>query len=1084
MRTSVAEEVFTGERFVPGIDDPRLSMEHYQRYYCALPLVEGKIVLDAACGEGYGATLLATSAAHVTGLDISADAIKRAKENYSDYIGVDFIEASITHLPVQDHSIDVVVSFETIEHVSEKIQWQFLDEIARVLKENGILIMSTPNKAIYSDRHKYHNKFHIKEFYRDEFLDFLHTRFEQVSLYDQFFENVCIIGDKTENVEAVPYHCPEEYLQEAKYYIAIAGNHDISSLRLSHVYVYPEQEYNFQVSRILQLQDEVEERNKHLSVLDGEIDRYQKEIQAIESRHQQELQAANYQHQQEVQATNYQHQQEVQGLHQTIHNKEGHIQLLLEVDREYEREKKSRTYRMALLFRRISTFFLPAGSKRRFFCRLFVKGLRHPIRMIRMINPRRIRNCFTILKTEGTESAATHLHLVEEFERSEFVEATLTKLDMAQVIEKPEKIEEFLPLNFTLPAKPEVSIVIPVYNQFGHTYCCLESIKKYSGEVSYEILLADDCSTDLTKDIEKLVTGIRIIRNEGNLRFLLNCNHAATYARGKYILFLNNDTQVQENWLQPLVNLMETDTSIGLTGSKLLYPDGHLQEAGGIFWKDASAWNYGHLRNPEDPEYNYVRETDYISGASIMIRRHLWEEIGGFDARFSPAYYEDSDLAFEVRRHGYKVVYQPLSAVVHFEGVSNGTDITAGQKSYQAVNQQKFYDKWKDVLDKEHFSNGENMFLARDRSRNKKRILVVDHYVPHYDKDAGGKCTYMYLQLFIKMGLKVTFIGDNFYKHEPYTTDLNQHGIEVLYGNYYFKNWKEWLRENLHYFDYVYLQRPHIASKYMDLVKQYSHAKVFYFAHDLHHVREYREYLLTHDEEKLKSSEHWKQIEYDLFEKADVGHVVGSYEQGVMQKAFPGKPIQNIPLYIYEEIPVDINKDFKNRHNLVYVGGFGHPPNIDAVLWFGREVFPKVLAIYPDMKWHVVGGKVPAKIQALASDNILIEGFLPDEELHKLYQECRMAIVPLRFGAGVKGKVVEAAYWQIPLVTTNIGAEGLDTDMGNMAVKDEPDKMAELICGLYEDYERLHRMSDAGEAFIGKYFTVEEAERILNFDMK
>ena len=772
--------------------------------------------------------------------------------------------------------------------------------------------------------------------------------------------------------------------------------------------------------------------------------------------------------------------------HQIILNKEGHIEQLLEVEREYEREKHSRTYRMALVFRKISTFFLPANSKRRFFCKLLVKGVRHPILMIRMINLRRIKNCFTILRTEGTDSASLHLQLVEEFERSGSVESTREKLDIAQVAETQEQshtLDDYMPLTFTVPAKPLVSIIIPAYNQFDYTYHCLESIQKHSGSVTYEILLADDCSTDLTKDVEKIVTGILTIRNQNNLRFLLNCNHAAEQARGKYILFLNNDTQVQENWLQPLVDLMESDSSIGMTGSKLIYADGHLQEAGGIFWKDASAWNYGHMQNPEDPEYNYVKEADYISGASIMIRRSLWEEIGGFDQRFAPAYYEDSDLAFEVRKHGYKVVYQPLSAVVHFEGISNGTDVTTGQKKYQVVNQQKFYEKWKDVLEKEHFPNGENVFLAKDRSRHKKQILVVDHYVPHYDKDAGGKCTYMYLLLFVRMGLKVTFIGDNFYKHEPYTTDLNQHGIEVLYGNYYFNNWEEWLRNNLHYFDYVYLQRPHISIKYIDLVKQYGHAKIFYFAHDLHHVREYREYLLTHDEGKLKSSEHWKQIEYELFEKADVGHVVGSYEQEIMQKAFPGKPIRNIPLYIYEETLTGVNKNFKERHDLIYVGGFGHPPNIDAVLWFGKEVFPKVIEKCPEIKWHVVGGKVPEEVQALASNNIIIHGFLSDEELHKLYHQCRMAVVPLRVGAGVKGKVVEAAYYQIPLITTTIGAEGLDDTIGNMMVEDNADRMAETICNLYGSYEQLSRMSNAGKTFIERYFIIEEASRVVEQDL-
>lgn len=1119
--------LFTGERFVPGIDDIQLAMEHYQRYYSVLPLAGGKTVLDAACGEGYGTALLAECAAHVTGVDISADAIARAENKYSHYSTISFVKASVAELPVDDCSIDMVVSFETIEHVPEEVQQKFLSEIARVLKKDGILVMSTPNKEIYSDRPGYHNKFHIKEFYKEEFVNFLNTKFSHVSLYDQFFENVCIINGNTEESEAL-YYCPKEYGQEAKYYIAIAGNREVTGLRLSHIYVNHIHDYDKHIKRILQLQDEVEERNHHLKELDREIENDRnlieelekekeqlsnsylkqllqaeqktvalyseketllkennalKQVNAIEletnSRIKQELENLE---EELIDQKDRNKQQEIAGLQQTILNKEGHIEQLLEVEREYEREKNSRTYRLALRFRRISVAFLPVDSRRRFFCKLLVKAVRHPARMVRMINPRRIRNCFTILKTEGAASASTHLQLVEEFERSGSVDAAKERLEIAGIQETSHSLEEYAPLCFTVYPEPAVSIIIPAYNQFDYTYHCLESIQKHSGDAAYEIIIADDNSTDLTRDMETVITGIRVIHNRENLRFLLNCNNAAEYAKGKYILFLNNDTQVQANWLSPLVELMESDQTIGLAGSKLVYSDGHLQEAGGIFWNDASAWNYGHMQNPEDPEYNYVKEADYISGASLMIRRSLWEEIGGFDQRFAPAYYEDSDLAFEVRKHGYRVVYQPLSVVVHFEGVSNGTDITSGQKAYQAVNQQKFYEKWKDVLEREHFPNGENVFLAKDRSRSKKQILVVDHYVPHYDKDAGGKCTYMYLLLFVKMGFKVTFIGDNFYKHEPYTTDLNQHGIEVLYGNYYFNNWKEWLEDNLHYFDYVYLQRPHISIKYIDLVKKYGHAKVFYFAHDLHHIREYREYMLTHDEEKLKSSEHWKKIEYELFEKADVGHVVGSYEQGIMQKAFPNKPIRNIPLYIYEDIPTDINKNFEERHDLLYVGGFGHPPNIDAVLWFGKEVFPKILEEYPDMKWHVVGGKVPAEIQSMASDNIIIEGFLPDEDLHGLYRSCRMAVVPLRVGAGVKGKVVEAAYFQIPLVTTTIGAEGLDAQVGNMVVEDNAAKMAELICTLYKSHDRLNGMSDAGKVFINKYFTTAEAKRVIALD--
>lgn len=631
--------------------------------------------------------------------------------------------------------------------------------------------------------------------------------------------------------------------------------------------------------------------------------------------------------------------------------------------------------------------------------------------------------------------------------------------------------------------KVDVSIIIPAYNQFEYTFLCVQSIVKHSENISYEIILADDCSTDGVRNIENVIHNITVIHNNENLKFLKNCNNAANKARGKYILFLNNDTQVQPDWLSPLLELMEQNEKIGMVGSKLVYPDGHLQEAGGILWKDGSAWNYGNMKDPMDPEFMYVKQVDYVSGASMMIRTSLWKEIGGFDTNFAPAYYEDTDLAFEVRKHGYQVVFQPKSVVVHFEGISNGTDTSTGLKNYQIVNQQKFYEKWKEVLEREHFANGTEVYLAKDRGQTKKQILVIDHYVPNYDKDSGGRCTFMYLKAFLNMGMKVTFIGDNFARPEPYTTTLNQLGVEVLCGNYYYNNWREWLKENLKYFDYIYLQRPHISIKYIDLVKEYGRGKIFYYAVDLHYIRMYRNYQITGNPESLKESENWKKIELDLFEKADVGHVVGSYEQKVMQDLFPNKPIRNIPIFIYDELPERIEKDFSQRKDILFVGGFGHTPNVDAVLWFANEIFPKLLEKYPELVWHIVGSKAPDQIKSLANENIILEGFVTDEELGELYRKCRLVVVPLRYGAGVKGKIVESAYYQIPVVTTSVGGEGIDASVGSFIMEDDADKMAELIKQLYVDFTKLRRMSDAGTKLIKRYFTSEAAERVLLEDI-
>ncbi|WP_049946254.1 glycosyltransferase [Butyrivibrio sp. WCD2001] len=628
---------------------------------------------------------------------------------------------------------------------------------------------------------------------------------------------------------------------------------------------------------------------------------------------------------------------------------------------------------------------------------------------------------------------------------------------------------------------PKVSIIIPVYNQYKYTKKSLASIKRNSEDVKYEVIIADDCSNDETAEIANIVRGLKVIRNEKNLMFLRNCNNAAKHAKGEYIVFLNNDTQVQKGWLSALVDILDKDSDVGMVGSKLVYPDGTLQEAGGIVWKDGSAWNYGRNQDPEDAEYNYVREVDYISGASIMIRKSLWEEIGGFDDTFAPAYYEDTDLAFEVRKRGYQVVYQPESVVVHFEGKSNGTDTSEGIKAYQKTNAKKFYEKWKDEL-ASHPENGKDVFLARDRSYDKKHILVIDHYIPHFDNDAGGRCTYMYLQQFVKRGYRVTFIGDNFAKDEPYRTIITQQGIEILYGNFYCNNWKKWLAVNGEYFDYFYTQRPHISINYVDYLRKCGSAKLFYFAHDLNHIREKREYEVTGDISHLEAVEEWKKIELELVEKSDVVHVVGTFEQKYLQDIYKDKIIRNIPLYIYEQYEKSTN-DFETRDGILTVGGFNHHPNLDAVLWFAENVYPKILEKNPHMKWHIVGSKTPDIVTQMANDNIIVHGFVSDEELEEIYNNCRLAVVPLRYGAGVKGKILEAIYHRLPVITTPIGAEGIPNDDGIMRVCSDADEMIKTVVDCYEDKKWWSDITARSDGFIKKNYSIEAVNAVLDLDM-
>lgn len=639
-------------------------------------------------------------------------------------------------------------------------------------------------------------------------------------------------------------------------------------------------------------------------------------------------------------------------------------------------------------------------------------------------------------------------------------------------------------INFPYAENPKVSIIIPVYNQVHYTYACLVSILENTGEFDYEIIIADDVSTDATKEIDKFVTGLVIARNESNQGFLKNCNNAAKKARGEYIFFLNNDTTVQKDWLPPLIRLLESDKSIGMVGSKLIYPDGRLQEAGGIIWSDGSGWNYGRCDDPNKPEYNYVRDVDYISGAAIMLSRKLWEDIGGFDERYAPAYCEDSDLAFEVRKCGLRVVYQPLSVVTHFEGVSNGTDVNGtGLKRYQVENNKKLQEKWSEEFKNQYDNVGvPNAFRARERSRGKKVILFVDHYVPTFDKDAGSKTTFQYIKMFIERGYVVKFLPDNFAKSEPYTSILEQMGVEVLYGNEMRTNIFEWIENNQANIDIAYLNRPHIATKYIDFIKEKTDIKVIYYGHDLHFLRERREYELTGDVERKNASAYWKSMELDLMRKASISYYPSNVEVDYIHTFDKKINAKAITAYVFEKFGnIDYNPDI--REGVLFVGGFSHPPNADALKYFLDNMWDE---IYAQIKapFYIVGSNATDEIKALHNEakGIIFKGFVSEEELKELYEKVRLVVVPLRYGAGVKGKVIEALYYNDPVITTSVGAEGIDNSYNQMLVADEPGDFVEKCVNLYNDKEALKAMSKAADNYVRNKHSIEAVWEIIRED--
>jgi GT2 family glycosyltransferase len=598
-------------------------------------------------------------------------------------------------------------------------------------------------------------------------------------------------------------------------------------------------------------------------------------------------------------------------------------------------------------------------------------------------------------------------------------------------------------LEFPVANTPDVTIIIPVFNNFNYTYNCLYSVFKNTSNVQYEIILAGDCSTDKTKS-SKIFKNIRIINN---------CNDAAKRAKGRYILFLNNDTHVQKDWLLHLVKLMERDKTIGLAGSKLVFPNGKLQEAGGIICSDGTALKFGYGSYSDCSEYNYVKDVDYVSSVSVLIRRSIWEEIGGFNDINSPSCCEDSDLAFKVRKAGYRVVFQPLSVVVHFAGISNQTEP----------------------------SKVEDIFLARDRSRYRKTLLMIDNFVPHFDMNAGAKTIYQYLNLFIEHGFNVKFIGNDYLKHKRYTALLEQLGIEVLYGFYYYKNWTEWLKTNGQYIDYVFLSRPDTSIIYIDEIKKNTKAKIFYYGHDLHFFRYKRDYELTKNTESLDLSKKYQKYELELIKKSDAAFYPSPVEIDVIKSMDSSLNVKILPAYIFEK-QKKIERNIKTTKDIMFVGGFNHPPNIDGILWYAEKIAPVLKEKRQDIKTYIMGSNIPRRIKSLNSDNIEVIGYVTDEELDRYYKNCRLSVVPLRYGSGIKGKIIEAMYYRLPVVTTSVGAEGIYRANECLFIKDDAEEFANEIVRIYDDLTLLSEVSAIQADVIDNCFTRDSVVKIIKDD--
>lgn len=654
----------------------------------------------------------------------------------------------------------------------------------------------------------------------------------------------------------------------------------------------------------------------------------------------------------------------------------------------------------------------------------------------------------------------THARLAAEGKQSPWLRENLARLHDA-LVAGPQRAVPFA-LSFQAVEVPHVSIIIPVHNGYPTTFIALASLAFAPVETTFEIIVVDDGSTDDTKHRLGEHQGLTVLRNDTPIGFLKAVNRGAEAAHGRHLLILNNDTEVTEGWLDGLREAFRLFPEAGIVGPKIVFPDGRLQDAGGLVDHRGEPTMVGRGGNAHDPRFSYARQVDYISGAALIVEADLWRAVGGFSEAFAPAYYEDVDLAFKVREAGRTVVYEPSATVVHFEGQSHGTDTASGVKRHQVLNAPLFKRTWAHRMPPQIPTP-----MALDRGVN-ARVLFVLVEVPRTDVDAGSFVAVEEIRLIQALGAKVTLLPRSMEYLPRYTEVVQAMGVEVVHAPF-FPSMEAFLQARGGEFDAVYITRYQLAEALLPAIRRLApQAKVLLNLADLQFLREMRAATAAGDTAAMEAAKAVRARELAAMRAADVALSYSDVETSVVfSHAGPDVHLVKAP---WVQRVSETAAPFAEREGLAFLGNYRHPPNAEAVMWFAREVMPALHAKRPDIRFLGYGSYADVALKGV--EGVEIGGYVPD--LQVMFDSHRLFVAPLQSGAGLKGKVFQAMAAGIPTVLTPLAAEGIEARYDvDCLVAHDGEAFVKAILSVYDDEARWTVIADSATRLVKERYSVE-----------